>query len=175
MARYIPPVEEATCDFAASAENVRAARHFVADVAQLWDLGDLEWPLVQIVSELASNAIIHAGTAFTVRVSRDADTTKIEVLDGSPRRAQSRHYGLDATTGRGLHLVERLSREWGVSSDAKGKVVWAVVDAAASRGDEPDAPSEIFLGADDDIDDAAWSAVSLHDDPGPRAAARLIA
>ena len=135
--------------FSASAENVAAARRFVSEVAERWKLGDLAWPLVQIVSELASNAVIHAGTTFTVRLIRDREATRIEVLDASVRRARSRDYGVDATTGRGLHLVESLSREWGVSKADEGKVVWAVVDGAALDDGDPEAFLEAFLDGDD--------------------------
>ncbi|HVS68728.1 MAG TPA: ATP-binding protein [Mycobacteriales bacterium] len=137
-------------EFTAAAENVAAARRFVADIADRWNLGEAEWALVQIVSELASNAVIHAGTAFTVRLTRHDEGTRIEVVDASARRALTRGYDLDATTGRGLRLVARLSREWGVSRAADGKSVWAVVDN--SGFDERDAESliELFADLDDD-------------------------
>jgi anti-sigma regulatory factor (Ser/Thr protein kinase) len=132
-------VHEATCDFTGDPENVGAARRFVSETAEKWGLGDVAWPLVQIVSELASNAVIHAGTGFNVRLVHEGDTTRIEVLDGSLRRAQSRRYELDATTGRGLRLVESLSREWGAVGSAKGKTVWAVVDSDSAVDTDADA------------------------------------
>jgi anti-sigma regulatory factor (Ser/Thr protein kinase) len=133
--------------FSGDAENVRAARRFVSETAERWDLGDQAWPLVQIVSELASNAIIHAGTEFIVRMSHEDDTTRIEVVDRSVRKARSRRYDLDATTGRGLRLVETLSRDWGVSRESGGKVVWAVVDNASSLDVESEALADAFLDA----------------------------
>jgi anti-sigma regulatory factor (Ser/Thr protein kinase) len=138
-------VQESECDFSGDAENVRAARRFVSETAERWDLGDQAWPLVQIVSELASNAIIHAGTDFTVRMRHEGDETRIEVLDRSARKARSRRYDLDATTGRGLRLVETLSRDWGVAREAEGKIVWAVVDRAASLDVESEALADAFL------------------------------
>jgi anti-sigma regulatory factor (Ser/Thr protein kinase) len=138
-------VQEATCGFTADAENVRAARRFVSETAEKWDLGDLAWPLTQIVSELASNAVIHAGTDFTVHLTHDSDAMRIEVLDASPRKARARRYDLDATTGRGLRLVENLSREWGVSGDAKGKVVWAVLDGTPLLDIDRESFAESFL------------------------------
>ncbi|HVT22343.1 MAG TPA: ATP-binding protein [Mycobacteriales bacterium] len=140
-------MKKATRDFSGEPENVRAARRFVSEVAEKWKLGELAWPLVQIVSELASNAVIHAGTDFTVSLVRDGKTTRIEVVDHSARRAQSRGYDLDASTGRGLRLVETLSREWGVSKKGKSKAVWAVVDSTAFVDTEPEALPELFLSA----------------------------
>jgi anti-sigma regulatory factor (Ser/Thr protein kinase) len=142
-------MREATRTFSADAENVRAARRFVSETAEKWKLGELAWPLVQIASELASNAVIHAGTDFTVTLIRDKATTRIEVVDHSARRAQSRNYDLDATTGRGLRLVETLSCEWGVSKKGKDKTVWAVVDTAAFLDAEPEALADLFAAGDE--------------------------
>lgn len=167
---------EATCDFSGDPENVRAARQFVSGVAEEWALGDLAWPLVQIVSELASNAVIHAGTGFTVRLSHDGDDTRIEVLDGSIRRAQSRRYELDATTGRGLRLVENLSREWGAMGSAKGKVVWAVVGSSALDV-ESEALADLLLDVfgDDDVEDAVAIEAPTREKRGPKARVRRAA
>ncbi|HVT64301.1 MAG TPA: ATP-binding protein [Mycobacteriales bacterium] len=143
---------EASCDFSGDPENVRAARRFVSETAESWGLGDLAWPLVQIVSELASNAIIHAGTGFVVRLVHDGESTRIEVLDGSVRRAQPRRYELDATTGRGLRLVHNLSREWGALGSSKGKTVWAVVDSGSLLDTDAEDLAESFLGALDGDD-----------------------
>jgi anti-sigma regulatory factor (Ser/Thr protein kinase) len=152
MSDKFSAMREATRTFSAEAENVRAARGFVSETAAKWKLGESAWPLVQIVSELASNAIIHAGTDFTVHLTHDGEVTRIEVVDHSARRAQSRGYDLDATTGRGLRLVEMLSREWGVSSKGKDKTVWAVVEAVSTLDAEPDALVELFMGEGDDIE-----------------------
>jgi anti-sigma regulatory factor (Ser/Thr protein kinase) len=143
--RYISPVQKSTRTFSAGAESVRAARQFVSETAEHWGLGAAAWPLVQVVSELASNAVLHAGTDFTVRIAREGDATRLEVVDHSPRRAQSRGYDLDATTGRGLRLVETLSREWGVSSAPDGKAVWAVIDADSGLSGESEQLAELFL------------------------------
>jgi anti-sigma regulatory factor (Ser/Thr protein kinase) len=174
--RYISAVQESTRDFAAEAASVRAARRFASEVAEQWRLGEQAWPLVQIVSELASNAVIHARTAFTVCLSHDGGATRIEVIDHSGRRARSRGYDLDATTGRGLRLVETLSREWGVSTRGSGKAVWAVVDATSFAEEEPEALAELFLAGPGDDDVAVKTPRSrAQRAPGSRASLPLAA
>lgn len=168
-------MQESARDFPGDAENVRAARRFVSETAERWNLGDLAWPLVQIVSELASNAVIHAGTDFTVRLSREGDATRIEVLDGSTRKARSRRYELDSSTGRGLQLVENLSRAWGVAGGPRGKTVWAVVDGAALLDPQLEKVAEGFLNEADDEDVAAGSAKKVRAGSRRRASRSLAA
>ncbi len=161
LRRYISPVQESR-EFSASPENVAAARRFVAAIALAWDLDDLEWPLVQVVSELASNAIIHAGTDFTVCLDREDEAIRLEVIDTSSRRVQTRSYDLDATTGRGLRLVERLAREWGVAKAENGKSVWAIVDGSATAERDPELALEAFLDLDDEPEPEGGSGDIAH-------------
>jgi anti-sigma regulatory factor (Ser/Thr protein kinase) len=169
-------VQESECDFSGDPESVRAARRFVSETAEQWGLGDAAWPLVQIVSELASNAVIHAGTGFMVRLVHDGDTTRIEVLDGSIRKAQSRRYALEATTGRGLRLVENLSREWGASGSAKGKTVWAIVDSSPVDSDaEGLVDAFLDFSLDEPVDPVRPAAKKAPRSRSPRALGALAA
>jgi hypothetical protein len=65
-------------------------------------------------------------------VALEGDTVRIEVSDSSLRLPAQRTYGTDATTGRGLRLVEEYSSSWGVDRHAAGKTVWLVLRAASS-------------------------------------------
>jgi len=83
-----------------------------------------------VVSELASNAIRHARTGFSVRVCDLPDHVRIEVADHGtgwpvPRREEAASGG-----GMGLSLVEALSDRWGATARPTGKVVWAELDDA---------------------------------------------
>lgn len=82
-----------------------------------------------VVSELATNAVLHARTPFRVAIHASEWTVLLEVEDGSqtgPRRVTAR--ALD-TGGRGIAIVNHLSRDWGVSSRPNGgKAVWAEFD-----------------------------------------------
>jgi anti-sigma regulatory factor (Ser/Thr protein kinase) len=76
-----------------------------------------------IVSELVTNAVVHAATAIELNVVVRSDAIRIEVTDlggGVPTSS-----GADeGTTGRGLPIVEALSCGWGVVELGAGKTVW---------------------------------------------------
>ena len=55
-----------------------------------------------VVSELATNAVLHAHTAYEVHLILSDDSLTIEVRDGSVLAPAMRRYGTDATTGRGM-------------------------------------------------------------------------
>jgi PAS domain S-box-containing protein len=80
------------------------------------------------VSEVVTNAVLHAHTEIdlTVAVERDG-TVRVEVRDGSLNLPLPRDYTETASTGRGLGLVEVLASSYGVHPHAHGKTVWFVV------------------------------------------------
>jgi hypothetical protein len=88
---------------------------------------------VALVSELATNAVIHARTPYTITVSRAGDTVRIGVHDLSAVTPRRRTYGVDATTGRGLRLVASMSSDWGIVAATEGKVVWFEVRCDGDR------------------------------------------
>jgi anti-sigma regulatory factor (Ser/Thr protein kinase) len=114
----------ATLTLPASTESVPAARRFVTEA--LTDLGAAGAcdDAVALVCELATNAVIHARTSYTIAVSRDGDAVRVGVHDLSAVMPRRRSYGLDATTGRGLRLVASMSSDWGIEAESAGKVVW---------------------------------------------------
>jgi len=102
--------------------DIACVRRFAREVAESWDVAGED--LALLVTELATNAIQHAGTEFTVRVSRHSRVIRLEVQDqgdGTPARLKA---GTDRPDGRGLLLVESLSYAWGVRHEAVGKTVW---------------------------------------------------
>jgi anti-sigma regulatory factor (Ser/Thr protein kinase) len=117
--------------------SVPTARHFVESILTAWGAGETAWTGALLVSELAANSTLHARSEFGVRVTRSHDQVLIEVHDASPRVPQPRAYGLQATTGRGLHLVESLSANWGVRPTPEGKTVWVELPAGAHDDREP--------------------------------------
>jgi serine/threonine-protein kinase RsbW len=64
-----------------------------------------------------------------VTIERGA-TLRIAVDDGDPRLPHARDYNLDSVSGRGLHLVEALSRHSGATVAGQGKSVWFELDWA---------------------------------------------
>ena len=77
-----------------------------------------------LVSEVVTNALVHAGTPIDLSISVQADGLRVEVGDGSTHLPSPRSYAPTAGTGRGLMLLEQMVDEWGVSPGARGKTVW---------------------------------------------------
>jgi anti-sigma regulatory factor (Ser/Thr protein kinase) len=106
--------------------EVSVARRFVAD--SLTDNGRDPDTAVLLVSELVTNAVVHAETPIRLTLRYEGPLVKIEVHDDSDRMPIAREVEADATSGRGLKLVEAFADEWGVRPiPGDGKVVWVVV------------------------------------------------
>jgi anti-sigma regulatory factor (Ser/Thr protein kinase) len=80
-----------------------------------------------LVTELVTNAILHAGTALQLVIEIRTHHIRVCVEDSSPRAPEVRHYDTDAVTGRGLALVEQLATSWGVDNTPTGKAVWCEI------------------------------------------------
>ena len=121
-------------------ESVVAARHMVVEAARAWKLPTrVEDDAALVVSEMASNAVLHARTPFTVSASRLGSGLRVEVSDLNPTLpgpAVNRLEELMAVrsmTGRGLALIAATSDRWGCDPLARGKVVWAEVGTSRFR------------------------------------------
>lgn len=112
--------------------SVAAARRHVEGVLDRWQLSEISWNCLQLISELATNAVIHARTEFTVELSRDGNLLRVCVHDGSTAAPGVRHYGSDSTTGRGMRLVDSMSTCWGVERADDGKTIWFEIDTRTS-------------------------------------------
>jgi anti-sigma regulatory factor (Ser/Thr protein kinase) len=150
--------------------NVPIARRFVRDLLVEWGAAAACDTVEVLVTEVATNAVLHARTPFTVEVSRDGATVRVCVLDLSPAPARMRRYGADSTTGRGLRLVASLASDWGVEPQTPGKVIWFEVPAAGDSGEtveawEDDVDVDALLAQFDDDGD---SVVALHRSAAPR-------
>ena len=112
--------------------STREARRRVSDALEAAALEVAVSSAALVVSELATNAVLHARTPFEVRLQVGSDTVRIEVHDGNGRRPVPRNFSDSATSGRGLRVIDELCAEWGVEPDpdGRGKTVWAVVPVA---------------------------------------------
>jgi anti-sigma regulatory factor (Ser/Thr protein kinase) len=118
--------------FPARPESVTAARRLVVDAlvaAGAHELPD-ERALLDdarlLVSELATNAVTHAGTEFSVTVHVAPDALHVEVEDdgaGVPELQSG-----SAEHGWGLRLVADAASAWGCRALDGGKVVWFRID-----------------------------------------------
>lgn len=107
------------------------------------------------LSEVVTNAVLHAHTPFAVALALDDDgVLRVEVHDGNPQLPVQRDYAVQATTGRGMELVAAYARDCGVRVDGPaGKTVWFEVDLQAAA-DGTDGLSEQDLLDAWDLDDA---------------------
>jgi anti-sigma regulatory factor (Ser/Thr protein kinase) len=109
--------------------SVSQARHFVVERLDQHDLSYLVDDVQLVVSELATNALVHARTPFTVSLEALESSVLLMVEDGSTCGPSQGDPEVGAVGGRGLMIVQILSRDWGVSVDSgSGKSVWAVFD-----------------------------------------------
>ncbi|MDQ1631302.1 MAG: hypothetical protein QOC80_1274 [Frankiaceae bacterium] len=89
---------------------------------------ELAETLIVAGTELATNAVVHARTEFTVRVLLEATLVRLEVSDGSSGVPEPLPATTDATSGRGLAIIAGSGLAWGVQRHPGGKTVW--VEAA---------------------------------------------
>ena len=113
-------------------ESVPAARHFVVDVLRTWGHEELSADAALIVSELATNALHHAGSPFRAVVDRRRGGLRIGVEDATRTPLERREATREDISGRGVVIVEALARRWGYSPLPGGKVVWAELSLATS-------------------------------------------
>lgn len=109
----------------ATPASVRMARDWVVQVFDEIGRPELADSARLAVSELVTNAILHAEPPVTVRVRGTVDNPRVEVSDHSMIPPQRRQPTDLITFGRGLDLVASHSRTWGsdIVTD-NGKVVW---------------------------------------------------
>ncbi len=127
--RLMAPAEEArrfVRRLPATPASVFLARRFVAQLLEIWDLAAHVETVTLVVSELATNAARHSEDAIEVGLSCTAKALRIEISDTSHRMpVAAQDVDEEATSGRGLVLVEALATRWGVESEGLSKLVWA--------------------------------------------------
>ncbi|AQU68397.1 MULTISPECIES: ATP-binding protein [Streptomyces] len=87
-----------------------------------------------VVSELVTNACLHAEGPEELRVSSDTKVLRLEVTDrGTGQPAPRTPHRAGRPGGHGMFIVQRLCLDWGVARTpgAPGKTVWAVLAAPA--------------------------------------------
>jgi anti-sigma regulatory factor (Ser/Thr protein kinase) len=113
-------------------ESVPTARRFVRDLmGQSETAADVDTATL-LVTEIVTNAVLHALTPMTVHVAVAAEVVRIEVRDGSLLPPRVHAFSASAATGRGLRLLQSLATRWGVRPEPPdGKVVWFEVGPAS--------------------------------------------
>jgi anti-sigma regulatory factor (Ser/Thr protein kinase) len=110
------------------------ARGHVRMVAREWGLTDLADTAALIVSELVTNAVQASANLVTVEppvvylgVTSDGLSMMLHVWDASPEMPEPKDTAPDEEHGRGLMLVDAMTKDHGVYRKAGGKVVWALL------------------------------------------------
>ncbi len=117
-----------TARFPGVRTSVSAARRLVATT--LTGLPDEVCEAAALVaSELASNSVRHAASAFELRIEKTPEQIRIEVEDEGSGKPALQSPGPTDTSGRGLRIVEAFADEWGVipRDQASGKTVWVTI------------------------------------------------
>jgi anti-sigma regulatory factor (Ser/Thr protein kinase) len=110
--------------------EIASARRFLRAQLRSWGVGEGDlFTAALCLTELVTNALIHTHGGCLVRVVLDGSTLRVTVRDGGV----GDHDGapgedLLAVTGRGLRLVDALSRRWGSERDQPGTTVWFELD-----------------------------------------------
>jgi GAF domain-containing protein len=98
-------------------------RRLVRATMRAWGLAEESEVTELLATELVTNAVRYATRPIELRLLR-TDALLCEVTDDEFRLPVLRHASETDEGGRGLQLVSRLSRRWGASRTATGKVVW---------------------------------------------------
>ncbi|MFN8193089.1 MAG: ATP-binding protein [Nocardioidaceae bacterium] len=110
--------------------SVHEARRWVAQTCRELGRDDLVECAELGVSELVTNALLHAGDPILVRMRGTMDHPRVEVADSSHEPPVLTPVDTDdpddllSTFGRGINIVARCSVAWGASIEPDGKVVW---------------------------------------------------
>ncbi|MFE9421657.1 ATP-binding protein [Kitasatospora sp. NPDC006697] len=111
----------APADLAALAPLRARLRAALAD----WGLAELADTAELLASELVTNALLHTGAGAVLDAApTGAGGLLVEVRDEGGGLPAPRSADADATSGRGLLLVEALADRWGVRLRADGKTAW---------------------------------------------------
>ena len=108
-------------------QGVGIARLFVRKCCREWGLQDPDGTMPLVVSELVTNALLHAQGPVTLFVAHRPTSVVLSVTDGSDMTTRPRQAAQLDTSGRGLELVAALSEDWGEQQLEGGKRVWAEV------------------------------------------------
>ncbi|MFE2032092.1 SpoIIE family protein phosphatase [Streptomyces scopuliridis] len=103
---------------------VSAARDHAITQLAAWGLEELTFTTELVISELFTNAILHAEGPVQLRLIRDRALT-CEVSDTSTTAPHLRRARVYDEGGRGLLLVAQLTDRWGTRQIPSGKAIWA--------------------------------------------------
>jgi anti-sigma regulatory factor (Ser/Thr protein kinase) len=113
-------------DISSPAEARRQVREFAAE----HDVDDLTL-LLLVVSELVTNAVVHGAEPIEMRASVEGGTVRVEVSDSDPdiSTVVTPPHASEQIGGRGLEIIDSVTRSWGAFPNDTGKIVWAELES----------------------------------------------
>ncbi|WP_432135448.1 MULTISPECIES: ATP-binding protein [unclassified Streptomyces] len=129
-------------DFDGASGVVPLARDFARQALYAWgwlpaataDQRAAAEDVLLVVSELVTNACLHAEGPQEMRLGCDNKVIRVEVVDrGSGQPAPRTPHRSGRPGGHGMFIVQRLCLDWGVvrTPGVAGKTVWAELGAPA--------------------------------------------
>jgi anti-sigma regulatory factor (Ser/Thr protein kinase) len=118
----------------AEPSSAAAARHSLA--AYCRDNGvptQLTDDALLVISELVTNAVLHAGTPTLVWAQYEGGTLTVAATDGETTLPALLAPDDDREGGRGIAMIDLLGASWGLTRTGLGKVVWVTLEAADHR------------------------------------------
>jgi len=130
-----PEDREVVRTLACSVDTPRKARRLLEQTLNAWGLSALIPDASLVVSELATNAIVHAGTYLEVTLTREPAALRVAVADGGPPLPEGHPAPPRpiATSGRGLYIIQSIAQRWGSDPTPNGKRVWAELPASQAE------------------------------------------
>jgi hypothetical protein len=126
------PYHRAELALTGDVEAPARARAFASGVCIVWGLQAVLDDVVLVVSELVTNAFLHAGGAGQVTLERCGALLTIAIADPSGEWSAERAGRLGDEGGRGLSIVRALTGSAGSYPQPDGKVVWCSLPLPAS-------------------------------------------
>jgi len=135
MASRQPLTSQFDATFDPGPRTPAAARRMIADALHRSGHRDqvLRDHAQLIISELATNAVIHACSPITISIDCQPDAIRLAVTDAGSQQIRGTHSTRASGLGMGLPLVSTPASDWGINQTANGRTVWAELDPAASR------------------------------------------
>lgn len=108
------------------------ARRVVESALRDARLGGFVDEALLLVTEVVTNAVVHAGTDIELTVVTGEADVRVDVVDYSGEAMPVLHSmpGEEREGGRGIYLLDALSTEWGTRHFATGKSVWFTLGAS---------------------------------------------
>jgi anti-sigma regulatory factor (Ser/Thr protein kinase) len=118
-----PQLHLAAVPTSAGAARAFVRRHVASADQDLRDSAEL------LASELVTNGVLHARSDLTLGVVARETCVLIGVTDQNPGRPAERAPDPSAESGRGIALVSRIARQWGVAPQEHGKIIWCLINS----------------------------------------------